>query len=210
MTSYSWMPSPVDRRFSATEMRRSPLCLLCVAVLVDASCPQLNEYIKSTVHSANALVGTCKMGDASDTMAVVDSALKVSTPSEDRCTLCLLFGYGTNSGLKKCSSSVMDTMMAMDTTSGDWCLKIVHFWCRVFELFVLCKCGKSGTCTPVTFFVLAFYRGYSRAFRAPTAKHDTEILLHDTDLPTRMTNPTKMICYTTRVLSFCGVFSKHA
>ena len=38
----------------------------------------LEEYVKSTVHSANALVGTCKMGDETDKMAVVDSALKVS------------------------------------------------------------------------------------------------------------------------------------
>lgn len=34
------------------------------------------------MHSANALVGTCKMGNASDDMAVVDSALKVSEPVE--------------------------------------------------------------------------------------------------------------------------------
>lgn len=40
---------------------------------------QLSEYIKSTVHSANAVVGTCKMGAESDEMAVVNSALQVST-----------------------------------------------------------------------------------------------------------------------------------
>lgn len=34
--------------------------------------------MKSTVHSANALVGTCKMGADTDKMAVVDSKLKVS------------------------------------------------------------------------------------------------------------------------------------
>ncbi|CAM9921007.1 unnamed protein product [Ascophyllum nodosum] len=38
---------------------------------------QLDEYIKSTVHSANALVGTCKMGVESDEMAVVNPELKV-------------------------------------------------------------------------------------------------------------------------------------
>lgn len=38
---------------------------------------QISDYIKSTVHSANALVGTCKMGTESDKMGVVDSALKV-------------------------------------------------------------------------------------------------------------------------------------
>ncbi|CAM9780224.1 unnamed protein product [Laminaria digitata] len=38
---------------------------------------ELEEYVKSTVHSANALVGTCKMGAETDNMAVVDSALKV-------------------------------------------------------------------------------------------------------------------------------------
>lgn len=40
---------------------------------------QLLDYIKSTVHSANAVVGTCKMGAESDEMAVVNSALQVST-----------------------------------------------------------------------------------------------------------------------------------
>lgn len=39
---------------------------------------QLEAYVKSTVHSANALVGTCKMGTLSDHMAVVDPTLKVS------------------------------------------------------------------------------------------------------------------------------------
>lgn len=39
--------------------------------------PQLTDYVKSTVHSANALVGTCKMGAATERMAVVDPALKV-------------------------------------------------------------------------------------------------------------------------------------
>ena len=38
---------------------------------------QLDEYIRSTVHSANALAGTCKMGAASDRAAVVDTALCV-------------------------------------------------------------------------------------------------------------------------------------
>ncbi|CBJ25560.1 conserved unknown protein [Ectocarpus siliculosus] len=38
---------------------------------------EISEYIKSTVHSANALVGTCKMGEESDNMSVVNSALKV-------------------------------------------------------------------------------------------------------------------------------------
>eukprot|EP00903_Cladosiphon_okamuranus_P007876 g7613.t1 len=38
---------------------------------------EISDYIKSTVHSANALVGTCKMGSEADEMAVVNSALKV-------------------------------------------------------------------------------------------------------------------------------------
>lgn len=43
--------------------------------------------MKTTVHSANALVGTCKMGQASDPMAVVDAALKVSRTNVERaCT----------------------------------------------------------------------------------------------------------------------------
>lgn len=43
---------------------------------------QISEYIKSTVHSANALVGTCKMGEESDNMSVVDSSLKVNESKE--------------------------------------------------------------------------------------------------------------------------------
>lgn len=38
---------------------------------------QLDEYIRKTVHTSNALVGTCRIGAASDVEAVVDSNLKV-------------------------------------------------------------------------------------------------------------------------------------
>eukprot|EP00898_Chlorokybus_atmophyticus_P007383 jgi/Chlat1/7646/Chrsp64S07121 len=38
---------------------------------------QMDEYIAKTLHSANAIVGTCKMGSASDATAVVDTALRV-------------------------------------------------------------------------------------------------------------------------------------
>lgn len=62
--------APVRRRLG----RSTLLGLYCDALI---PCLQLNAYIKSTVHSANALVGSCKMGHASDKMAVVDSALKV-------------------------------------------------------------------------------------------------------------------------------------
>ena len=37
----------------------------------------LDTYIKSTVHSANALAGSCKMGTAEDPTAVVDTQLRV-------------------------------------------------------------------------------------------------------------------------------------
>jgi len=37
----------------------------------------VNEYIASTVHSGNALAGSCKMGSAADEMAVVDERLCV-------------------------------------------------------------------------------------------------------------------------------------
>ena len=37
----------------------------------------LDDYIRRTVHSANALAGTCKMGTAGDRMAVVDTSLRV-------------------------------------------------------------------------------------------------------------------------------------
>lgn len=38
---------------------------------------ELADYIRSTVHSANAVVGTCKMGKDSDPAAVVDAELRV-------------------------------------------------------------------------------------------------------------------------------------
>jgi len=38
---------------------------------------ELDNYIRSTVHTANALVGTCRMGQAKDSMTVVDPDLKV-------------------------------------------------------------------------------------------------------------------------------------
>ena len=37
----------------------------------------LATYVRKTAHTANALVGTCKMGEADDALAVVDNHLKV-------------------------------------------------------------------------------------------------------------------------------------
>lgn len=37
----------------------------------------LDEYIRSTLHSGNAIVGTCKMGASAAEGAVVDSQLRV-------------------------------------------------------------------------------------------------------------------------------------
>ena len=54
----------------------------------------LDDYIASTVHSGNALAGTCKMGRATDAAAVVDEALCVR---------------GT-SGLRVVDASVLPTM----------------------------------------------------------------------------------------------------
>jgi len=54
----------------------------------------LDEYIGRTVHSANALAGTCKMGKADDPLAVVDTQLRV---------------IGT-SGLRVVDASVLPTM----------------------------------------------------------------------------------------------------
>ena len=54
----------------------------------------LDDYIASTVHSANALAGTCKMGKPGDKMAVVDTHLRV---------------IGT-SGLRVVDASVLPTM----------------------------------------------------------------------------------------------------
>ena len=51
------------------------------AVRVRAPCPQddasIDEYIRSTLHSGNAIVGTCKMGASAEDGAVVDSQLRV-------------------------------------------------------------------------------------------------------------------------------------
>ena len=63
---------------------------------------QLEEYVKSTVHSANALVGTCKMGAETDKMAVVDSALKVSPACIGFCSILPLLGM-LKSSLALCS-----------------------------------------------------------------------------------------------------------
>ena len=38
---------------------------------------QIDEYIRGTLHTSNALVGTCKMGRASDPTAVVAPTLRV-------------------------------------------------------------------------------------------------------------------------------------
>ena len=38
---------------------------------------QIDQYIRDSVHTANALVGTCKMGASSDSSAVVTPDLKV-------------------------------------------------------------------------------------------------------------------------------------
>jgi len=38
---------------------------------------QIDEYIRSSVHSANALTSSCRMGDPSDPAAVLDSHLRV-------------------------------------------------------------------------------------------------------------------------------------
>lgn len=38
---------------------------------------EINEYLRYTVHTCNALVDTCKMGSARDPHAVVDGEIKV-------------------------------------------------------------------------------------------------------------------------------------
>lgn len=62
----------------------------------------LGEYVRKTVHSANALVGSCKMGKEGDSMAVVDSALRVKGVA----------------GLRVCDASVMPTLPGGQTASS--------------------------------------------------------------------------------------------
>ena len=37
----------------------------------------LESYVRSTIHSANALTGSCRMGGAADPLAVLDPQLRV-------------------------------------------------------------------------------------------------------------------------------------
>jgi len=63
---------------------------------------QLRQYAKHTVHTANALVGTCKLGTHADDLAVVDNNLKV---------------IGVNN-LRVCDSSVMPVLPGGQTASS--------------------------------------------------------------------------------------------
>jgi len=62
----------------------------------------LADYCRSTVHSANALVGTCKMGAAGDAQAVVDSDLRVRGVA----------------GVRVCDSSIMPKLPGGQTASS--------------------------------------------------------------------------------------------
>jgi choline dehydrogenase-like flavoprotein len=48
----------------------------------------IDSYVKEAVHSANALVGTCRMGRSDDPLAVVDPELKVSLEACERFSVC--------------------------------------------------------------------------------------------------------------------------
>ena len=39
--------------------------------------PTTGSYVRNTIHSANALVGSCRMGAAADPLAVLDPQLRV-------------------------------------------------------------------------------------------------------------------------------------
>jgi choline dehydrogenase len=60
---------------------------------------EIDEYIRNTVHTANALTGTCKMGMGKD--CVVEPDLKV---------------YGVN-GLRVCDSSIIPTIPGGQTAT---------------------------------------------------------------------------------------------
>lgn len=63
---------------------------------------QLTAYARETVHTANAIVGTCKLGMPSDDTAVVDNKLRV---------------IGTQK-LRVCDSSIMPTLPGGQTASA--------------------------------------------------------------------------------------------
>lgn len=63
---------------------------------------QLAEYVRKSVHSANALVGSCKMGKATDPMAVVDPELRVRGLT----------------GVRVCDASVMPTLPGGQTAAS--------------------------------------------------------------------------------------------
>ncbi|KAG8468597.1 hypothetical protein KFE25_013680 [Diacronema lutheri] len=63
---------------------------------------QLAEYVRQSVHSANALVGSCKMGKGDDPMAVVDSELRVRGLSR----------------VRVCDASIMPTLPGGQTASS--------------------------------------------------------------------------------------------
>jgi choline dehydrogenase-like flavoprotein len=62
---------------------------------------ELSTYIADTVHTANALVGTCRMGELSDPLAVCDPDMRVK---------------GVN-GLRVCDASVMPSLPGGQTAS---------------------------------------------------------------------------------------------
>jgi choline dehydrogenase-like flavoprotein len=67
-----------------------------------ASDEALSDFVRKSVHSANALVGSCKMGKATDPMAVVDSELRVRGVS----------------GVRVCDASIMPTLPGGQTAAS--------------------------------------------------------------------------------------------
>jgi len=63
---------------------------------------QLDAYIRESVHTANAIVGTCRMGQATDRLAVCDPEMRV---------------HGVR-GLRVCDSSVMPKLPGGQSGAG--------------------------------------------------------------------------------------------
>jgi hypothetical protein len=82
----------------------------------------VDAYIRESLHTANALVGTCRIGRPDDREAVVDPSLKVRTTTTLRHPVSLptcgpRSGHGS---AHACAASFLPTCLCHGARSGDW------------------------------------------------------------------------------------------